>query len=138
MLIKEFSEPEAWAYVGAARGIPNIWVVAVIHDNVVQVYKKTRKGIEKIAEAAAEQDKNDMSSHTRTYMIANIAAWLDRMAAQNYFERLVLVAPAGVLAEMRRILSIQLHKRVMAEVSKDLAPLSACELETLLEDIFWF
>jgi protein required for attachment to host cells len=57
-----------------------------------------------------------------------MAKRLDRAAARKDFDRLVLVAPAKTLGDLRKTLADTTRSRVSHEIAKDLTPLPLKEL----------
>jgi protein required for attachment to host cells len=66
------------------------------------------------------------------------AGWLDDAAQINAFDRLVLIADAGSLSQLRTALSHTVQSRIAAEVGKNLAALPEQDLQAALEKIVWF
>jgi protein required for attachment to host cells len=62
------------------------------------------------------------------------AAILNKAALEKAFDRLVLVAPAKTLGDLRAMLNDQASEKVTAEVARDYTKLSLQELEGHLED----
>lgn len=62
----------------------------------------------------------------------SIAEQLNQAAREQKFRDLIIVAPPKVLAEIRRDLSAEAHRRVAAEIPKDLVHHTIPEIETIL------
>lgn len=75
------------------------------------------------------------SSADRRAFAAELAAGLERALARGAFERLVLVAPARMLADLRRELSGAVARTVVDAAPKDLTKLPQAELRRVLDDI---
>ena len=63
---------------------------------------------------------------------ATVAAELNRAAHDNEFKEIIIVAPPKTLAEIRRDLSGETHRKVVAEIPKDLTHHPIPEIEKLL------
>lgn len=63
---------------------------------------------------------------------ATVAAEVNRAAQANEFKEIVIVAPPKTLAEIRRDLSAEAQRRVVAEIPKDLTHHPIPEIEKLL------
>lgn len=64
----------------------------------------------------------------------DLAEWLYKQAHRGAFDRIVLVAPAGVLGEMRKKLHKEVADKVVAELDKDLTNHPLNKIESLLKD----
>lgn len=65
---------------------------------------------------------------------AEIADRLNRAAAAREYKSLIVVAPPKTLTEIRRRLSAEAHRRVTAEIAKDLIHHPIPEIERILHD----
>lgn len=65
----------------------------------------------------------------------DVAAFLKQQALKNAFDRLVLVAPAKTLGDLRDALDPQVTDRVTSELAKDLTHFNARDLSEHLEDV---
>jgi protein required for attachment to host cells len=65
----------------------------------------------------------------------DIAQFLESQARLHAFDRLVLVAPAKALGDLRGALNGQASARVVGELAKDLTHTAARELPKLLESV---
>ncbi len=74
-----------------------------------------------------EQQKQDF--------LKALAARLDRAAAQKAFDRLILVAPAKALGELRAALGQAAAGQVAGELPKDLTKVPAQDLPRHLDDL---
>ncbi len=74
-----------------------------------------------------EQQKQDF--------LGAVAARLDRGADQKVYDRLILVAPAKALGQLRRTLGHAAAKRVAGELSKDLTKVPDQDLPGHLDDL---
>lgn len=63
-----------------------------------------------------------------------VASQLDDAATNNLFERLVLVAPSGMLGALRHTLNAHTRRLVCGEVDKDLTRATPRELATHIGD----
>lgn len=65
----------------------------------------------------------------------DVAAFLKLQAQKNAFDRLVLVAPAKTLGDLREALDHMVTDKVTEEVAKDLTHCNARELPQHLQDV---
>jgi protein required for attachment to host cells len=66
------------------------------------------------------------------------AAWLEESLRGNRFDRLIIVAPPHILGRLRKLLSVQVHGRIAAELSKDLPSREPGALRDVLKKFLWF
>lgn len=74
-----------------------------------------------------EQQKQDF--------LKQVAARLDAAAAEKAFDRLILVAPAKALGELRAALGRGTAQRITGDLPKDLTPLPTAELPRHLDHL---
>lgn len=69
----------------------------------------------------------------KTRFAKEVAAGLNKAALENLFDRLVLIAPAKTLGDLRNAINAQVQERVTTELVQDYTHLSLSELEKRLE-----
>lgn len=79
--------------------------------------------------AVQETDWHRLAKHDFAREVASV---LDKSAQSGHFEQLVLVAPAVVMGELRKVLARPVIDRIVAEVAKDLTGHPVPEIEKLL------
>jgi protein required for attachment to host cells len=77
----------------------------------------------------------DAQRHAKGEFGRDVAAWLDKAAAENRYERLILVAAPQMLGDLRGMLSKPATQKVTKEVAKDLTRLEERELTARLDDV---
>lgn len=80
--------------------------------------------------AMEETDWHDLAKER---FAADLADRLYAQAHRGDFDRIVLVAPAGVLGELRQSLHKEVADKVVAEIAKDLTNHPLDKIETLLK-----
>jgi protein required for attachment to host cells len=131
---------------------PREWVV-VADRSRANIYRKTRHGLEKIAEAQADHNirdghlgalhhgydrKSNHRYHDDALFIFSLSEWLDQALGERAFDRIVLVTPPHMLGDIRQALSRNVRKHIVAEVHKDMVKLSPHEIQDHLCDLAWF
>ncbi len=136
--------------------IPRLWIVVADREKA-QIYRKTAKGVERIADAKNGHAKSHLEvagsagtvphgydvrsekrHHSDSAFIQKLTEWLDRASKEKVFDRLVLVASPHTLGDIRALLSKNVHDHIAVEVDKDLIKLSDKEIEDHLSKIAWF
>ena len=77
----------------------------------------------------------DAQRHAKGEFSQDVAAWLDKAAAEHRYEKLVLVAAPQMLGDLRKALSKPAAEKVMKEVAKDLTQFSDHELQGRVDDL---
>ena len=83
----------------------------------------------------AKEPRTDAREIEKRSFAHELAAMLDDGLKQGKFERLVLVAPPGELGLLRADLPPAVHKRVSAELNKDLTGVPPSEIPDHLGDV---
>ena len=136
--------------------IPRIWIIVADRENA-HVYRKTGKGMERIADAKpghakshheeagssgtvshGHDTRSEKRHHGDSAFIQRLASWLNEASNEDVFDRLVLVAPPHTLGDIRASLSKNVHARIATELDKDLIKLPDREIEENLSKILWF
>lgn len=104
-------------------------------------YEAGRNAVGMVFESSAgagrhmNQPHIDIKEETRNHFARTIAEQLERAREARSFDRLVLIAPAKMLGEIKKQLSKQLSKMVVAEMPKDLTHYNGMTLTEYLEHI---
>jgi protein required for attachment to host cells len=80
----------------------------------------------------AEQPRTDPHREAKRHFAKQICDFIEKGAAENQFDQLVLIAPPQMLGDLRAHLGPKSAHRIAAEVDKDLTQLPEGELATRL------
>ena len=83
----------------------------------------------------AVEPRHDPHRARETLFARQLGAMLGGYAARNDFDRLVLVAPAAMLGDLRRALQPQVLEKVVAEVDKDLTKIPTHNVLAHINDV---
>lgn len=83
----------------------------------------------------AVEPKTDPHQKKKQEFAQALAAELNRAAARQEFDALVLVAPARTMGELRQALEAPAKERLTAELVKDLTKVAPHDLAAHLEDL---
>lgn len=83
----------------------------------------------------AKAPRIDFHTFEKQRFARDVAAMLDAAEAKGAFDRLVLVAPAKTLGELRRVLGAASLDKVTAELGKDLTHVPVHDLEQHLDKV---
>jgi protein required for attachment to host cells len=111
-----------------------------LHAESPEIYEKGRKSLGRVFESAGSahhmgEPHVNIDDEIRAHFVKKIASHLNTARAQRQFNRLVLIAPAKLLGELREHLGKTVEMSVMAELSKDLTHCDNKSLAAHLEDI---
>lgn len=138
----------------AGHEVPRIWVIAADRARA-HVFMKTPRGLENILSASTNDSRAAGAENGKDFFhgydmppekghpgdgafIRGLADWLEAASQEGVFDRLVLVAAPRTLSDIRAALSRNVHARVVAEVSRELAGMPASVIRKHLADIVWF
>ena len=79
--------------------------------------------------------RTDPVEHRETEFVKSVAATLERHQQQGAFHRLVIAAAPIALGDLRKAMSANLKKTVVAELNKDLTNLPTAQLDKHLDGI---
>jgi protein required for attachment to host cells len=124
------------------RGLPQgggeHWII-VADRKKAHLYKKTPKGLDRIADTAAccSQPFPEDSAGREERFLKDLAEWLDAAERENAFHRLVLIAPAATTEEIRGLLCKNVSARVCDALARDLEQVTEDEIEDHLAEVMW-
>jgi Protein required for attachment to host cells len=70
-----------------------------------------------------------------TLFASQLAAMLAGYLRSNAFDRLIIVAPPAMLAELRKMIGPSVREKIVAEIAKDLTKIPNTEISTHLDDV---
>jgi len=82
--------------------------------------------------------RKDLHQAVETSFAGQIAARLDSALKRDAYDRLVLVAPAHMLGDLRKAITPEMREVVLAEVAKDLTKVPNDEVASHLEGVMLF
>jgi len=81
----------------------------------------------------SSMEEVDFHQQEEDRFAADTARMLKARALRNEFDSLVVVAPAKTLGELRKHYHVEVERRLVAEVPKDLVNLPVSEIEKILQ-----
>jgi protein required for attachment to host cells len=81
----------------------------------------------------SSMEEVDFHQQQEDRFAADTARMLKARALRNEFDSLVVVAPAKTLGELRKHYHVEVERRLVAEVPKDLVNLPVSEIEKILQ-----
>ena len=82
----------------------------------------------------SSMEEVDFHQQEEDRFAAETAAMLKERALRNEFDSLVVVAPPKTLGELRKHYHVEVEKRLVAELPKDLVNTPVPEIERILQD----
>jgi len=145
------------------RKTPRIWIMAA-DGHIARIFRKngeqlellgeatpattrdnpTNKSVGRVASSAGSSVHHKYEPHMEARQqqtlsfVHTLADWLDKAAGEDAFDRLVLAATPQILGDLRKVLSKEVHTRVVAEVNKNLTKHDETALRNDLAKIVWF
>jgi protein required for attachment to host cells len=84
---------------------------------------------------SAMEPKTDPVEHRETEFVKSVAAMLDREQQKGAFDRLIIAAAPIALGDLRKAISPNVKKAVVAELNKDLTNTPTAQLDQHLDGI---
>lgn len=135
------SENRALRHVPQPRSVPQEgaehWVI-VADDKKAHVYQKTPKGMKLV------HNTHGCCSHPfppragrEDFFLHDLARWLDAAEREGAYDRLLLIAPPKVLADIRARLGDNVHLRLSTPPECDVEQVIQDEIEDHLSEVMW-
>jgi protein required for attachment to host cells len=153
-------------YTGSHRENHRIWILTA-DKRIARLFARTGDHLELIGEIKPAQDAvTELTNRTvgrnsgpgdpslrhkyephmnesrqeSLFFIHELADWLNRIAGEDVFDRLVIAAAPATLGDLRAVLHQGVYDRVAAEVDKELTGFNERELQGELErlDVYGF
>jgi protein required for attachment to host cells len=83
----------------------------------------------------AVEPRRDPHNALEALFASQLATMLADYSARESFDRLVVVAPATMLGNLRRMIKPQVRKKIVAEIDKDLTQLPNNEIASHVEHV---
>lgn len=113
------------------------WVV-VADQNKAHVYKRTPKGLERLAETqACSCAFPEDGAGREDVFLRELALWLKAAEREAAFERLVLVAPPDARDELCAHLGARVNTRLCKALARDIEQITDDEAEDHLAEVMW-
>lgn len=108
--------------IHGGRLAPRVWVV-VVDAHGAGIWMKTRDGFDRIGEAQFQKPIEAASEY-----MDHLSEWLEQAMAENMFDRIVLMASADMVEELRKGLSTGVRACIAAEIVKDFSGLKPADI----------
>jgi protein required for attachment to host cells len=128
--------------VHAGHNIPRIWFL-VADQEKAYIYRRAGHGLEQIAHieprfSGSHQHHQKHSHHQEKHGLEHefcrmLAEWCDEARNEDAFDRLVLVAGARIIGDIRDEIPDTLRPYISAEIQKDLTKHGIKDLEKALD-----
>jgi protein required for attachment to host cells len=83
----------------------------------------------------AVEPRHDPHSALEALFASQLAAMLADYSARESFDRLVVVAPATMLGNLRKMIKPQVREKIVAEIDKDLTQVPTNEIASHVEHV---
>jgi protein required for attachment to host cells len=84
----------------------------------------------------AVEPRSDPHTALEVLFASQLATMLADHSAKNAFDRLVVVAPAAMLGNLRRMIKPEVRNKIIAEIDKDLTRIPNNEIASHIENVF--
>ena len=114
------------------------WVVIADHKKA-HMYKKTRKGMERVPDSHTRCSHPFPEDGTgrEDKFLRELAGWLNTAEREGVFDRLVLIAPASTVEEIRALIGEGVDTRICEGLDRDAAQVADDEAEDHLTEVMW-
>jgi protein required for attachment to host cells len=83
----------------------------------------------------ATDARRNVARVLETLFASQLAAMLAGYLRNDAFDRLIIVAPPAMLAELRKMIGSNVREKIVAEIAKDLTKIPNSEISTLLDEV---
>lgn len=139
ILIADGAQARVLENTGPGKGLKQVsgldWSQAALQNRDIVSDKPGRSFSSNGAGRSAMEPRTDPAEHRETTFVKSVADMLDSKLQQGLFDRLVIVAAPIALGDIRKAMSGQVRKAVIAELNKDLTNLPTAQLDQHLDGI---
>jgi protein required for attachment to host cells len=126
ILIADGKEARILEALGDGRGY---------HEHTVRGGHRLPSGVETAPPHRPIDERPSGTRALEALFARQLGAMLASYLRNNAFDRLVLVAPAAMLGELRKMLSPAVREKIIVEIEKDLTGIPSNEISRYLDDV---
>jgi len=139
ILIADGAQARVLENTGPGKGLQQVqgldWTMTPLQAQDIQADKPGRSFSSNGSGRSAMEPKTDPVEHRETEFCKSLAATLDRKQQDGAFHRLIVVAAPIALGDIRKAISPNVKKTILAELDKDLTNLPTAQLANHLDGI---
>lgn len=122
--------------LGEGRGFHQVLGNGTLGHNAPDILEG-RGGADRRSQAGnAISSQRNVAGVLETLFASQLSAMLAGFLRNNAFDKLIIVAPPGMLAGLRKMIGPDLREKIVAEIDKDLTKIPNSEISTHLDDVF--
>ncbi|MCZ4345755.1 host attachment protein [Devosia neptuniae] len=139
VLIADGAQARVLENTGPGKGLQQVqgqdWAMPNMQAQDIQADKPGRSFSSSGSGRSAMEPRTDPVEHRETEFVKSLANNLDRKLQDGAFDRLIIVAAPIALGDIRKAISPNVKKTVMAELDKDLTNLPTAQLTQHLNGV---
>jgi protein required for attachment to host cells len=139
ILIADGAQARVLENTGPGKGLQQLtgldWSIEPLQAQDIVTDKPGRSHSSVGSSRSGMEPKTDPVAHREAEFVRDLIARLDKKAQEGAFDRLVIAAAPIALGEIRKAMSPQLKKLVVAELNKDLTNLPTAQLDQHFDGI---
>lgn len=139
VLIADGAQARVLENTGPGKGLKQVdgldWAIEPLQAQEIGTDRPGRSYASVGSGRSAIEPKTDPAEHRETQFVKSLAAMLDRKLQQGAFDRLIIAAAPIALGEIRKAISPNVKKTIVAELNKDLTNLPTAQLDQHLDGI---
>lgn len=133
VLIADGAQARVLENTGPGKGLKQVegldWAIDPLQAQDIVSDKPGRSHSSVGSGRSAMEPKTDPVSHRETEFVKSVAATLDRQQQKGAFDRLVIAAAPFALGDIRKAITPNVKKTIVAELNKDLTNLPTAQLD---------
>ncbi|MGV8831997.1 MAG: host attachment protein [Devosia sp.] len=139
ILIADGAQARVLENTGPGKGLQQVqgldWAMTNLQAQDIQADKPGRSFSSAGSGRSAMEPKTDPVEHRETEFVKSVAATMDKKLQDGAFDRLIIVAAPIALGDIRKAISPNVKKTILAELDKDLTNLPTAQLAQHLDGI---
>jgi len=139
VLIADGAQARVLENTGPGKGLQQVkgqdWEMPPMQAQDIQADRPGRSFSSNGSGRSAMEPRTDPVEHRETEFVKSLAANIDRKLQAGAFDRLIIVAAPIALGDIRKAISPNVKKTILAELDKDLTNLPTAQLAKHLDGI---
>ncbi|ODT64775.1 MAG: hypothetical protein ABS75_34105 [Pelagibacterium sp. SCN 63-23] len=139
ILIANGTQARVVENTGPGKGLASVkgldWSIPPLQTQDIEADRPGRGFSSSGSRRSAMEPRTDPAEHREAEFVRTVAGHIDTKAREGAYDRLVIAAAPIALGNLRKVLSEQVKKTIVAELDKDLTNVPTPQLDKHLDGI---
>jgi protein required for attachment to host cells len=139
ILIANGTQAHVLEHCGPGKGLSAVkgldWSIEPLQSRDINADRPGRSFSSVGSARSAMEPKTDPAQHREAEFTRSVAEEIEKKAREGAFDRLILAAAPIALGNLRKVLSEQVRKQIVAELDKDLTNIPTASVHKHLDGI---